>query len=213
MRWLRRKAARTLFHLVHQQLGWPATALLTPAGGATPFAFDCANTGFLDYSRRSRRADGVEPEITGLFSHLARRLAVVYDIAANWGYYPLLLGTDLRFAGEVHAFEIQPRTAIGLRRVVVSAGRVHAHGLSDRDGETRLELTRHSYLARVVDANQGGATESAAVRRLDGQPPTAAARQNRCRRARGGGVARRCGPDRPASPACCFRKLVSAESA
>jgi len=172
MRRWSRKAARTLFHLVHQRLGRPALASLIPAGGGTPFAVDCANTGFLDYARRSH-AEGVEAEISGLLSYLAPRLAVVYDIGANWGFYPLLLGTDPSFAGEIHAFEVTPRTAADLRHVVASAGlaervRIHAYGLSDRDGEARLEATRHSYLARIVGADHAGATEPVTVRRLDG---------------------------------------------
>ena len=169
------KAARTLFHLVHQRLGRPARASLRPAGGARAFAVDCANTGFLDYARHCRRADGVEPEVTGLFCYLAPRVSVVYDIGANWGFYPLLFGTDPRFTGEVHAFEVRPKTAADLRHVVAAspdlAGRVrevHAHGLSDREGVARLEITRHSYLARLVGENHGRATEPVAVRRLDG---------------------------------------------
>jgi FkbM family methyltransferase len=169
---LRRTAAQSLFYLVHQRLGRPARALLTPAGGV-PFAVDCANTGFLEYARRSRHPGGTEPEISGLFSYLAPRLSVVYDIGANWGYYPLLFGTDPRFSGEVHAFEIQPRTAADLRQVVSSSrlgGRVlvHAYGLSDQDGPARLERNRHSYLARIADATGGQPTDAVPVRRLDG---------------------------------------------
>ena len=167
------KAARTMFHLVHQRLGRPARASLTPAGAAAGFEVDCANTGFLDFARRGDSGHGVEPEISGLFSHLAPKLMVVYDIGANWGFYPLLFGTDPRFAGEVHAFEINPRTAADLRHVVAASGlagrvRVHAHGLSDFDGEARLEVTRHSYLARIVGDGDNAATEPVAVRRLDG---------------------------------------------
>jgi FkbM family methyltransferase len=167
------KAVQTLFHLVHQRLGRPARASLRPAGGARAFAVDCANTGFLDYARHCRHADGVEPEVTGLFCYLAPRVSVVYDIGANWGFYPLLFGTDPRFTGEVHAFEVRPKTAADLRHVVSAAGlagrvSVHAHGLSDREGVARLEITRHSYLARLVGENHGRATEPVAVRRLDG---------------------------------------------
>jgi FkbM family methyltransferase len=169
---LTHKAARALFYLVHQRLGWSATATLIPTS-APPFAVDCANTGFLDYAWYSHNGDGVEPEISGLFSHLAPRLRVVYDIGANWGFYPLLFGTDPRFRGEVHAFEIRPQTVTDLRHVVDASGladrvRVHAHGLSDHDGEARLSITRHSYLARIVSDCQAGATERVAVRRLDG---------------------------------------------
>jgi FkbM family methyltransferase len=167
------KAARALFHLVHQRLGRPAAAALRPTGSSAAFTVDCANTGFLDYARRSRSVDGVEPEISGLFSYLAPHLAVVYDIGANWGFYPLLFGTDPCFSGEVHAFEIQSRTVADLRHVIASSGlagrvQVHAHGLSDHDGAARLAMSRHSYLARIVgDANEGP-TEPVPVRRLDG---------------------------------------------
>lgn len=166
------KAARGLFHLVHQRLGRPARAILIPRGRAS-FAVDCANTGFLDFARRSRQAGGIEPEIGGLFAHLAPRVAVVYDIGANWGYYPLLFGTDPCFAGHVHAFEVHPRTAADLRDVVTSSDlddrvTVHDCGLSDHDGEARLAATRHSYLAQVVGADYRGRSETVAVRRLDG---------------------------------------------
>jgi FkbM family methyltransferase len=178
MRRLPNKVARTLFYLVHQRLGWPAAAVLIPTGGAVPFVVDCANTGFLDYARHSRPREGFEPEVCGLFSYLAPRLAIVYDIGANWGLYPLLFGTHPCFQGEVHAFEIRPQTAAHLRHVVTSSGLgervlVHAHGLSDYEGMATLEITRHSYLARIVDEAHSGATELVEVRRLDeiGLPP------------------------------------------
>jgi FkbM family methyltransferase len=169
---LQRKTVQALFHLVHQRLGWPARAMIVPANGARPFAVDCANTGFLDYARRGRNAEGVEPEITGLFSYLAPHLGVVYDIGANWGYYTLLFGADPHFCGEVHAFEIRPQTAADLRHVVVSSGlagrvSVHAYGLSDHDGAALLGISRHSYLARIVGDADTGRTEPVTVRRLD----------------------------------------------
>ena len=164
---LRRKAAAALFGLVHRRLGIAAPALLTPAGAAGGFVVDCRNTGFLDYARRSRAFDGFEPELAGLFTHLAGRLGTVYDIGANWGYYPLMLGTDPRFGGAVEAFEVAPRTAEDLRRVVAGAGlgrrvRVHGFGLSDRDGTAFLRRTRHSYLAGIAESG-----DPVAVRRLD----------------------------------------------
>ena len=172
-RWarLRRKIARTLFHLVHQRLGLRAPALLRVANG-TRFEVDCGNTGFLDYAARSRRAEGVEPEISGLLISLAAKLRVVYDIGANWGYYPLLLGTEPRFRGHVHAFEIGPRTVRDLRRVVAGAGlsgrvTVHGFGLSERDGEARLSREKHSYLSRIVGGDYRGAAERVRVCRLD----------------------------------------------
>jgi FkbM family methyltransferase len=166
------KIVRALFHRVHQRLGWPAMAIMTPRGGA-PFVVDCTNTGFLDFARRSKSVAGIEPEVSGLFGHLAPQLSVIYDIGANWGFYPLLLGTDPAFTGEMHAFEVQPRTAADLCHVVESSGLadrvyVHAVGLSDRDGEAQLERTRHSYLARIVDGAEPDTTETVQVRRLDG---------------------------------------------
>ena len=168
---LRRKTVRTLFHLVHQRLGLPARASLRLANGAR-FEVDCANTAFLDYARRSGEAGGVEPEVTGLLISLAGKLRVVYDIGANWGYYPLLLATEPRFRGEIHAFEIGPRIAADLRHVIAGAelaGRVtvHGFGLSAEDGEARLSREKHSYLSRIVGEGYRGATDRVRVRRLD----------------------------------------------
>jgi FkbM family methyltransferase len=169
---LRRKLVRGLFSLVHRRLGVPAPALMTAANGAA-IAVDGADSAFLDFAARLDRDGAVEPEVTALLGHLAPKLRVVYDIGANWGYYPLLLGTDPCFAGEVHAFEIAPRTAAGLRRLVAAAGlgdrvMVHAFGLSDSDGEARLSRERHSYLAHIVAADRRGRSDPAPVRRLDG---------------------------------------------
>ncbi len=168
---LRRRVARTLFHAVHQRLGVRAPAVLRLANG-TVIEVDCANTAFLDYAVRNRTEAGVEPEVSGLLIGLAERLGVVYDVGANWGYYPLLLAAEPRFAGVLHAFEINPRTAGDLRHAVVRAGlservAVHAFGLSDRDGEVRLSREKHSYLARVVGEGHRGAADRVGVRRLD----------------------------------------------
>ena len=170
-RW-RRKLVRTAFSLVHRRLGLPARAVMRLENG-TLFPVDCADTAFLDFAQRLERDGAVEPEVTALVTHLAPRLRVVYDIGANWGYYPLLLGTDPRFAGEIHAFEIGPRTAAGLRQLVRDAGleaqvRVHGYGLSARDGEVRLTREKHSYLARIAAPDHRGRSERARVRRLDG---------------------------------------------
>jgi FkbM family methyltransferase len=169
---LYRKLVRALFSLVHRRLGLPARATMRLENGAR-FPVDCADTAFLDFAARLARDGAVEPEVTALLTHLAPRLRVVYDIGANWGYYPLLLGTDRRFEGEIHAFEIAPRTAEGLRRLVRSAGlgarvRVHGYGLSQRDGEVRLTRQMHSYLARIVEDGYRGRSELVPVRRLDG---------------------------------------------
>jgi FkbM family methyltransferase len=169
---LRRKFVRSLFSLVHRRLSLPARATMRLENG-TVFPVDCADTAFLDFAARIEKDGAMEPEVTALFAHLVPRLAVVYDIGANWGYYPLLLGTDPRFAGEVHAFEIAPRTAAGLRRLVQCAGlerrvRVHGYGLSRQDGEVRLKRERHSYLARIVGEEYRGRADRVPVRRLDG---------------------------------------------
>lgn len=169
---LRRKLVRALFSLVHRRLGLPARALMRLENG-NAFPVDCADTAFLDFAARLARDGAVEPEVTALFTHLAPRLSVVYDVGANWGYYPLLLATDPGFAGEVHAFEIAPRTVEGLRRLVRAAGiearvRVHGYGLSQRDGGVRLTREKHSYLARIVAQDYRGRSDPVAVRRLDG---------------------------------------------
>jgi FkbM family methyltransferase len=169
---LRRKLTRTLFGVVHQRLGLPAPATLRFANGKVA-EVDCANTAFLDYAARNQRAEGVEPEVSGLLIGLVERLSVVYDIGANWGYYPLLLGAEPRFRGVIHAFEISPRTTADLRHVIGRAGlaervTVHGFGLSDRDGELRLSRETHSYLARVVGETHRGAVDRVGVRRLDG---------------------------------------------
>ena len=169
---LRRKLVRGLFSLAHRRLGVPAPAQMTAANGAA-FAVDGADSAFLDFAARLRRDGAVEPEVTALFGHLAPRLRVVFDVGANWGYYPLLLGTDPCFQGEVHAFEIAPGTAAGLRRLVTAAAldervAVHGFGLSDADGEARLSRERHSYLAHIVAAGHRGRSERVPVRRLDG---------------------------------------------
>ncbi|HEV2335140.1 MAG TPA: FkbM family methyltransferase [Stellaceae bacterium] len=169
---LRRKVARTLFHIVHQRIGLPAPAELRFANGKIA-AVNCANTAFLDYAARNQRAEGVEPEVSGLLIGLAARLRVVYDVGANWGYYPLLLGAEARFRGVIHAFEIGPRTSADLRRVIAAAGlgervTVHGFGLSDHEGEVRLSREKHSYLARIVGEGYRGAVDRVGVRRLDG---------------------------------------------
>jgi FkbM family methyltransferase len=144
---------------------------MTVANGA-PFEVNCANTGFLDFASRTSYQPAIEPEVTGLLTYLAPRLRVVYDIGANWGYYPLLLGTEKRFAGEIHAFEIQPQTARDLRRTVAGAriGNlviIHGYGLSQDDRQARVTKEKHSYLSRVVAADHRGPTDLVPVRRLD----------------------------------------------
>jgi len=169
---VRRKARRWLFYFVHRQLGIPARGTMTVVNG-TSFEVNCANTGVLDFASRTSHQSAIEPEVTGLLLYLAPRLHVVYDIGANWGYYPLLLGTENSFAGEVHAFEIQPQTARDLRHVVASARlgnlvTVHGHGLSRDDGQVRITREKHGYLSRVVGADHHGPTDLVPVRRLDG---------------------------------------------
>jgi FkbM family methyltransferase len=166
-----------LFRIVHQRLGLRARAVLTTAEGVR-IEIDCANTAFLDYASRLAGSDGYEPEIGGLLAHLAPRLRVVFDVGANWGYHSLLLGTDARFAGSIHAFEIRQRTAADLRRVIAGAGlgdrvSVHAFGLSAQAGEVRISRERHSYLVRILAADDARASEPAEIRRLDelGLPP------------------------------------------
>ena len=133
---------------------------------------DCANTGFLDYAARNRRDDGYEPEVSALLMVVAARLGVVYDIGANWGYYPLLLGIEPRFQGSIHAFEVKPSTANDLRRVIAGARltprvTVHGFGLSDRNGPAWLSREKHSYLSRILDSAYHGRADAVCVRRLD----------------------------------------------
>jgi FkbM family methyltransferase len=166
-----RRIVRPLFALVHQRLGYPARARMTAANGAE-FTVDCANTAFLEYGQRINSSAGYEPEVSGLLKYLCPRLRTVFDVGANWGYYPLLLGTEPRFRGEVHAFEIRPGTAEDLRGVLAGAGladrvSVHPFGLSDREGQVQLSRETHSYLVRIVSAASPRETESARVCRLD----------------------------------------------
>lgn len=168
---LRRKVARGAFFLLHQRWRLPARARVHLAAGPS-FAVDCANTAYLDFAARSGRAEGYEPEISGLFSHLAPRLGAVYDVGANWGYYPLLLTANPKFRGEIHAFEVRRQTADDLRHVIAAAGlagrvSVHAVGLSDVAAEVRLCCARHSYLVRIVPASYRGPVDIADVKPLD----------------------------------------------
>jgi FkbM family methyltransferase len=169
---VRRKTMRWLFYFIHHRLGVPARATMTVDNG-TSFEVNCANTGFLDFARSTSFQSPIEPEVTGLLIHLAPRLRVIYDIGANWGYYPVLLGTQEHFVGEIHAFEIRPQTSRDLRHVIASAHladtvAIHDFGLSRDDGQVPLAKERHSYLSRVVDADHNGPTEIVRVYRLDG---------------------------------------------
>ncbi len=169
-RW-EKKLIRSLYSLFHRRLGLPAPGRMILASGRS-FPIDGRETAFLEFAARSMSEGGFEPEVSALLTHLAARLSVVYDAGANWGYYPLLLGTDPRFKGRVHAFEIRPQTAALLSGVVRSAGleervSVHAFGLSSKDGEVRLTREKHSYLCRIVGEDYRGPTDLVAVRRLD----------------------------------------------
>ncbi len=168
---LRRKTMRELFHFLHQQVGLPAPAVLR-LGNGTIIEVGSANTAFLAYANAVHQGDGVEPEVSALLIAAAPQLEAVYDIGANWGYYPLLLGGEPRFRGVVHAFEMAPRTVADLRHVIAAAGLsscviVHGFGLSDREGEALATRERHSYLARVVGGEYRGAVDRVRVRRLD----------------------------------------------
>jgi FkbM family methyltransferase len=168
---LRRKMVRALFHMLHQQVGLPAPAILR-LGNGTTIEVGCANTAFLGFADAVRQGDGVEPEVSALLIAAAPQLEAVYDIGANWGYYPLLLGGEPRFGGVVHAFEMAPRTIADLRHVIGAAGLssrviVHGFGLSDREGEALATRERHSYLARVVGREYRGAVDRVRLRRLD----------------------------------------------
>jgi FkbM family methyltransferase len=168
---VRRKTIRTVFGLLHQRLAMPAPGVMRIADGST-VNIDCANTGFLDYAARNRREGAYEPEVSATLAAFADRLRMVYDVGANWGYYPLLLGTDPRFRGSLHAFEVNSSTTADLRRVIAGAGFasrviVHGFGLSDRNGGARLSREKHSYLSRIVDSAYSGRTDLVCVRRLD----------------------------------------------
>ncbi len=169
---LRHKLAKLAFEVVHQQFGIVAPGRLRIARPRPrEIAVDCANTGFADFALR-HAADGCyEPETSALFSALADRIAVAFDIGANWGYFSVLLGTHPAFRGRIHAFEIVPRTFSDLDAVISGAGLArtvtcHAFGLSDHDGEADLLPSRHSVLSRI--APHGAGTIPVAVRRLDG---------------------------------------------
>jgi FkbM family methyltransferase len=169
---LRHKLAKLAFEMVHQRLGVIAPGTLRIARPRPhEIAIDCANTSFADFALH-HAADGCyEPETSALFSALADRIAMAFDVGANWGYFSVLLGTHPAFRGRIHAFEIVPRTFRDLEAVIGAAGLArtvtcHPFGLSDRDGEADLLPSRHSVLARI--APRGSGTVPVAVRRLDG---------------------------------------------
>ncbi len=134
-------------------------ALLSP-GGDRRFRANFGNTGYLPLARRQGVADH-QPDVTGLFEVLAGRLGIVYDIGANWGYFPALLMTNPAFGGTIHAFEIAPRTFRDLESMVQQCGfadRVICHptGLSDRPGQVHIKEGIHSGLTHVIEGGIGG---------------------------------------------------------
>jgi FkbM family methyltransferase len=158
---LRRKLVKKAHRLVHGVMGVPARGeiVVDPDGAAHAFAADFANTAYIDFFNRAE-AGGYEPEVTALLDVLAPRLGVVYDAGANWGYYVAALMTHPRFRGEVHAFEIAPRTRRDLAALVDACGfagrvRCHPYGLSDAPGTLAVEEGAHSFLTRVSERGRG----------------------------------------------------------
>jgi FkbM family methyltransferase len=170
-----RKGVKSAYRLLHQKLRIPARGdiIIAPGGIARRFSADFSNTAYIHFADRIRRG-GYEPEITALFDALAPRLRIAFDIGANLGYFVAVLASHPRFCGSVQAFEIAPRTAQDLRRLVRQCGfadRVtcHSFGLSDRSGPARIEQGLHSALTKI--STRGAPVEVARLDDLDLPPP------------------------------------------
>ena len=86
--------------------------------------------------------NGYELETALLIATLCRDKAAFFDIGSNWGYFSLLAASLPEFAGEIFAFEPNPRTFADLTSVIQQTGvanRVQACHMGV--GRTACELT------------------------------------------------------------------------
>lgn len=169
---LKHRFLKFLFYHWHQDLHRPAWATMRLANGRS-FQVDCANTSYIELAQRLAFAGGYEPEVSLLLDRLSPALGRVFDIGANCGLLTMTMATAPGFRGKIDSFEIHPKTQIDLKRGIEGGGLTgivtcHDFGLSDGDGEVRLSLETHSFLARVLSEQDKAPSLSARVRRLDG---------------------------------------------
>jgi FkbM family methyltransferase len=88
----------------------------------------------LAFNYQLARLGGCEPELAWLHA-LGPNRGTAIDAGANEGLFTFRLAT---LYSRVHAFEINPALASGLRRLVPSKASVYPVGLSSRDGSGTL---------------------------------------------------------------------------
>lgn len=149
------KAYLALFGFFYRTLRMPVrgTMSLSFPEGATLAQVDLSNLQYL-YLPIVNEAHVYEPRVTALFDYLAPHISVVYDVGSNWGYYAASLATNPQFTGQIHAFEIAPRTFQDLKVVANELDRrsdvqviCHQIGLSDKAGTVRV---RHHFFSGMT---------------------------------------------------------------
>jgi FkbM family methyltransferase len=84
---------------------------------------------------------------------------VAYDVGAHIGYTALVLAQAVAPGGEVHAFEIHPKTLNLLRRTIEAntdlSIRIHRVGLGSGRHDIKLTLTGSSMMASLSSAGTG----------------------------------------------------------
>lgn len=114
-------------------------------------------------------ATAYEPEVSAAIVELLPSDGVFFDIGSNWGYFSLLVATNPKFAGKVHAFEPWPSTFRDVSSLVEQTGlssfvSCHSVALGEHDERVSMECGRHSGLAHVV---KSGGSNSIEQRSLD----------------------------------------------
>lgn len=168
------KTHLALFGFLYRTLRIPirGTVSLDFPEGGVPVQVDLSNLQFL-YLPIVNEAHVYEPRVTALFDYLAPRISVAYDVGSNWGYYAASLATNPQFTGQIHAFEIAPRTFRDLEVIAKGLDRrpdvqvtCHQIGLSDKAGTVRVR--HHFFSGMTMIAGEGDvAGDPLPVARMD----------------------------------------------
>jgi len=112
-----------------------------------------------------------EPWIAQLSQKLLGPSDVVYDLGAHVGYTTTLFAHFLRGSGEVHSFEILPRTADYLRRTIEANGfqnvTIHVVGLGAEEAVYDLPIGPTAMTSLLAKGEEGQPFQSCKVVRLD----------------------------------------------
>ncbi|MCD4780466.1 MAG: FkbM family methyltransferase [Candidatus Omnitrophica bacterium] len=110
--------------------------------------YNAANTAFQSLYL-DRYKSGYENEVAVLIDHLVRPSDCFYDVGANYGYFSLLVASNPKFKGKVHAFELVLSNYQDLQEMTKISelkGRIAIHNMGIYSKEDTIKISSEQQL-------------------------------------------------------------------